>query len=33
MTVHRVIETSYAQARAAEITEYIYQLDDPPTAR
>jgi [ribosomal protein S5]-alanine N-acetyltransferase len=26
-------ETSYAQARAAEITEYIYRLDDPPTAR
>ena len=26
-------ETSYAEARAAEITEYIYRLDDPPTAR
>jgi hypothetical protein len=25
-------ETSYAQARAAEITEYVYRLDDRPTA-
>lgn len=25
-------ETSYAEARAAEITEYIYRLDDPLTA-
>jgi RimJ/RimL family protein N-acetyltransferase len=26
-------ETSYAEARGAEITEYIYRRDDPPTAR
>jgi ribosomal-protein-alanine N-acetyltransferase len=25
-------ETSYAEARATEIAEYIYRLDDPPTA-
>jgi [ribosomal protein S5]-alanine N-acetyltransferase len=25
-------ETSYAHARAAEITEHIYRLDDPSTA-
>jgi RimJ/RimL family protein N-acetyltransferase len=25
-------ETSYADARTAEITEHIYQLDDPATA-
>lgn len=24
-------ETSYAEARATEITEYVYRLDDPPT--